>query len=182
MIEGNESLLQEGLAFLLQCKPILSSTIPGVNVNSLHIFGKGDEAKGLGCLQIACYCTSLNYSLLTAWSFDSSSSCNSMSIMLQAWSDRGQCVIDRISWMMIYYEHQWEQHLFFLKSLFVPLASPGRNAAQDRDSVRCCLAFSTTVAFYRGCRFFLVSLLMASNHLELWYAQKYLKARPFGKK
>lgn len=39
------------------------SPIAGVNINSPHTFGKGEKAKGLGCLQIACYCASLNYSL-----------------------------------------------------------------------------------------------------------------------
>ena len=51
------------IGILLAVQIHFLSPIAGVNINSPHTFGKGGKAKGLGCLQIACYCTSLNYSL-----------------------------------------------------------------------------------------------------------------------
>ena len=53
--------------------------------------------------------------------------------------------------------------MFFLKSLFVPLASPGRNTLPRTEMlfVLCYLAFSTTAEFLHGLVIFLASILMA---------------------
>lgn len=172
------------MAFSLQWKSILLSPIAGVNVNSLHTFGKGEEAKGLGCLQIACYCTSLNYSLwlhealiahlvAIAWAYCCRHEAIGGSVLLTEYPE----------WWFIMNISGNNTCSFSKACLFLLPHLGGAHCPELRHCLYCYLAFAQLLYFHMGWQFFLdFSILMTSNHLEVWCAQKYLKARPFGKK